>query len=201
MAHIPDESQPPTTAAPAPAHGTLAADRSAKGRRKRIAITLILGTLLSAVLAALNGLQLASLQRALNGLGMPESQLAGYDAGYVESIQAGMTDELYERYGAAHYLWGILFALVFAATLMLLILTITRGRKIAWLLAVAPVLYAATDIAENLTLEAVFAEVAIDSGTVALASTLTVLKTILFVASLAAALLALLVRPRGSDTA
>ncbi len=161
---------------------------------------IVLGVLLSAVLAMINGLQLASLERALNGLRMPDTRLAGYDAGYVQAIQAGMTDELYERYGASHYLWDMLFPLVFAATLVLLITRITRGRRIARLLMVVPVLYAAVDIAENLTLEAVFSSAVIDSGTVALASTLTVLKAVLFIASLVAALLALLVRPRGSDS-
>lgn len=153
------------------------------------------------MLATINGLQLASLQRALNGLGMPDTQLGGYDAGYVESVQASMTDELYERYGATHYLWDMLFPLVFAATLVLLILRVTRGRKVASLLMIVPIVYAAVDVAENLTLEAVFASGTIDPGTVALASALTVLKTILFITALIAALLALLVRPKGSDSA
>lgn len=199
MAHTPENSRPPRTAAPHSTAGPPDADRKGRKPRGRAAIAIVLGVLLSVVLAMINGLQLASLERALNGLGMPDTQLGGYDAGYVESVQAGMTDELYERYGASHYLWDLLFPLVFAATLVLLILRVTRGRKIALLLLIVPVLYAAVDIAENLTLEAVFASETIDSGTVALASTLTVLKTVLFAASVVAAILALLVRPKGSD--
>ncbi|MBG6217096.1 hypothetical protein IWX75_001550 [Arthrobacter sp. CAN_A6] len=197
----PENSKPPAKAAPHSTTGSPPPDRAGKKPRGRAAIAIVLGVLLSAVLATINGLQLASLQRALNGLGMPDTQLGGYDAGYVESVQAGMTEELYERYGATHYLWDMLFPLVFAATLVLLILRVTRGRKVALLLMIAPILYAAVDVAENLTLEAVFASGTIDSGTVALASALTVLKTIFFIASLVAALLALLVRPKGSDAA
>ncbi|WP_162149401.1 hypothetical protein [Arthrobacter sp. Br18] len=200
MAHNPDNTRLPTTAPADSAVEPPAVVPSARAPRGRTAIVIVLGVLLSAVLAMINGLQLASLERALNGLRMPDTRLAGYDAGYVQAIQAGMTDELYERYGASHYLWDMLFPLVFAATLVLLITRITRGRRIARLLMVVPVLYAAVDIAENLTLEAVFSSAVIDSGTVALASTLTVLKAVLFIASLVAALLALLVRPRGSDS-
>lgn len=157
---------------------------------------IVIGAVLSAVLAAVNGLQLASLQRALGGLRLPESQLGGYDTGYVELIRSRMTDELLERYGASHYLWDLLFPLVFAGTIIVLVGYICAGRKIAWLLVVLPVLFAVADIAENLTLEALVSGPDVLSSEVAMASTLTVVKTVLLVMSIAAALAALLVRPR-----
>ncbi len=157
---------------------------------------IIAGVLLSTVLAAINGLQLASLERATEGLAMPDTRLTGYDADYIARVQERMTDELYERYGASHYLWDILFPVVFAATLILLISRITRGRKIRWLLLPIPVIFVVIDITENLILEATFAADVLDPGAVAAASTFTVLKFILFAACLAAGLAALLTRPK-----
>lgn len=164
--------------------------------RWKVPVLIVMGTLLSAVLAAINGLQLASLKRALGGLPVPESQFGGYDAGYVELVRERMTDELLERYGASHYLWDLLFPLVFTATIILLISHIGAGRKASWLLMNPPVLFAAVDIAENLTLEALFNGPDVMASEVALASTLTVIKTVLLVMSIAAALSALLIRPR-----
>lgn len=157
---------------------------------------ILLGLILSAVLATINWLQLASLERALEGVAVPETQLLGYGADYVEGVRARMTDELLERYGASHYLWDVLFSLVFAATLILMVRRIARGRKIRWLYMVVPVLYVLVNIAENLVLEALFASEAVTSQAVAFASTLTVLKVALFVLSLVAALLTLGTRPR-----
>lgn len=173
--------------------------RPGKGRgRWEAPVLIVIGVALSAVLAAVNGLQLASLQRALGGLALPESQLGGYDTGYIELVRGRMTDELLERYGASHYLWDLLFPLVFAATILTLVHYICKGRTIAWLLMVPPILFAAVDIAENLTLEALVNGPDVLSSEVAMASTLTVVKTVLLVASIAAALGALLVRPRTS---
>lgn len=169
--------------------------RPGRGRWK-VPVLIVAGVLLSAVLAGINGLQLASLQRALGGLRTPEAQLWGYDTGYIELVRARMTDELLERYGASHYLWDLLFPLVFAATIILLITRICRGRKIGWFLMVPPVLFVAVDITENLTLEALVAGPSVMASAVALASTLTIMKTVLFALSIASALLALLTRPR-----
>ncbi|WP_192476637.1 hypothetical protein [Arthrobacter sp. AET 35A] len=157
---------------------------------------IIVGFILSVVLAAINWLQLGSLERALGGVAVPETQLFGYDVGYVEVVRTLMTDELLERYGAAHYLWDVLFSLAFALTLILLARRIARGRKILWLLMVVPVLYAAVNIGENFALEALMGSDTITSQAVMLASTFTVLKTVLFVLSLATALLTLGTRPR-----
>lgn len=161
-----------------------------------IPILIVAGVLLSAVFAAINGLQLASIQRALNGLAMPETFAGGYQPGYVAEVQSLMTDALYERYGAAHYLWGVLFPVVFAATLILLIQRIAGQRKIRWLLLPIPVIYLCIDISENLFIEAMFATTPVDPSTVAAASTLTVLKFILFAGCLIAALIALFTRPK-----
>lgn len=157
---------------------------------------IVAGVLLSAVLAGINGLQLASLQRAMGGLRTPEAQLWGYDSGYIELVRTRLTNELLERYGASHYLWDLLFPLVFAATIILLITRICAGRKIGWLLMVPPVLFAAVDIAENLTLEALVKGPEVMASVVALASALTIMKTVLFALSIASAFLALLTRPR-----
>ncbi|MHA7273306.1 hypothetical protein ACX80Z_07725 [Arthrobacter sp. TMT4-20] len=157
---------------------------------------IIAGFILTVVLATVNWLQLASLERALGGVSVPETQLFGYGVGYVEVIHSQMTDELLERYGASHYLWDVLFSLAFALTLIMLARRIARGRKILWLLMLVPVLFAAVNIAENLVLEALMGSDQITSQAVMVASTLTVLKTILFVLSLATALLTLGTRPR-----
>ena len=129
---------------------------------------------------------------------MPETFMAGFQPGYVAQVQLLMTDELYERYGASHYLWDLLFPLVFAATLVLLIWRITAQRKIKWVLLPIPVIYLCIDISENLFIEAMFATTPVDPGTVAAASTLTVLKFILFAGCVAVALIALLTRPRAT---
>lgn len=176
-----------------------------EGRKKRTAgarwkmpAAIIVGGIFSAVLAAINGLQLASLERALGGLKTPEAQLGGYDAGYIALIRFRMTDELLERYGASHYLWDLLFPLVFAATIVMLIAYICAGRKRQWLLMLAPILFAAVDIAENLTLEALMIAPSVDVTTVTLAAVLTVMKVAFFAMSVVAALLALLTRPKKS---
>jgi len=49
-------------------------------------VLIVIGTLLSVVPAAIDGLQLASLKRALGGWPVPESPLSGYDSGYVELV-------------------------------------------------------------------------------------------------------------------
>ncbi|WP_159801274.1 hypothetical protein [Arthrobacter zhaoguopingii] len=167
-------------------------------RPGRAALLIIAGVVVSAVLAAINGLQLASLQRATGGLAMPDTLLTGYDSDYITRVQSRMTDELYERYGASHYLWDVLFPVVFAATVMLLISTITRGRKIRWFLLPVPVVYVVVDITENLLLEAVFAAESLGPGAVAAASTFTILKFVLFAAAVAAGLAALLTRPKNA---
>lgn len=160
-------------------------------------MAILVGAVLSIVFAVVNWLQLASLERALGDVSTPETQVGGYDVAHVELVQSRMTEELLERYGASHYLWGILFPLVFAATLVLLIFHLCAGRKRRYLLVLAPVLFAAVDIAENLTLEALMSSPDITAGTVALASALTIGKTVLLGLSLVAALLALLTRPVG----
>lgn len=180
---------------PVRSNGLDKGERSSRARWK-VPLAIILGVLASVVLAAVNGLQLASLERALGGLRTPEAQLAGYDAGYIELVRLRMTDELLERYGASHYLWDMLFPVVFAGTVILLIARICAGRKRRWLLMVAPVLFAGVDIAENLTLEAVMTAPTIVVSTVTLASTLTIAKGVLLALSIMSALLALLTRPK-----
>ncbi len=147
------------------------------------------------MLAAVNGLQLASLERALGGVSTPETQVGGYDVEYVELVQSRMTDELLERYGASHYLWDLLFPLVFAATLIVLIFHLGAGRKRRYLLILGPVLFAVVDIAENITLEFLITSPDIAPDIVSLASALTIAKTVLLGVSLLCALLALLIRP------
>lgn len=164
----------------------------------KVWVAILVGAVLSVVLAAVNGLQLASIERALGGVGTPETQVGGYDVGYVELVQSRMTDELLERYGAYHYLWDILFPLVFAGTLILLIFRLCAGRKRRYLLVFAPALFAGVDIAENITLESLITSLDVAAGVVTLASALTIAKTVLLGLSLASALLALLTRPRES---
>jgi hypothetical protein len=181
------------------AHNGLMASTSNSRRTKRSAprgLLILLGLLLSAVLATINGLQVASLQRALEGLALPETQFFGYPHDYIEAVRLRMTDELLERYGAVHYLWDVLCPIVFAATLVLLAQRVARGRKIRYLYMAVPVLYAVVDIAENLALESLFNADLTTPEAVGFASTLTVLKGILFVLALVTALLTLATRPR-----
>ncbi|MHA7277782.1 hypothetical protein [Arthrobacter sp. HLT1-21] len=163
-----------------------------------VPVSILAGVLVSVVFAALNALQLGSLQRALDGLAMPETFMTGYQPGYVGQVQSLMTDELYEQYGAAHYLWGVLFPVVFAATLVLLIWRLTARRRIRWLLLPIPVIYLCVDIAENILIETMFAAIPVDPGTVAIASAFTVLKFVLLAACFAVILIALQVRPRST---
>lgn len=157
---------------------------------------IILGLVLSAALATINWLQLASLERALSGVAVPETRLLGYGIEEIEEVRLLMTDELLERYGASHYLWDMLFPLVFGATLILLILKIARGRKVRWAYAVVPVLFAAVNITENLVLEALLASDTVTTQAVTFASTLTVLKAVLFFLCIVIVLITLGTRPR-----
>lgn len=164
-------------------------------KSKRNSILIVCGVLASAVLGAIGWLRLTSMQKALGGPALPDQLPTGYDLAYVERVQADMTGELYESYAAVHYVWDILFPLAVAATLMLLIIQITGGgAKLLFLLV--PLIYAVVDIAENFLIEAMFAMDSISEGFVALTSTFTVLKFILFAACLLVALLTLLTRPR-----
>lgn len=65
-----------------------------------------------------------------------------------------------------------------------------------WLLLPVPVIYAAIDITENLIIESIFSSASIDPHLVAVASTLTILKFVFFVASLLTALIVLLIKPK-----
>ncbi len=86
--------------------------------------------------------------------------------------------------------------MTFAATLMLLIVQITWGRALTWLLLPVPLVYAGVDIAENFLIAQMLATNPLTEEVVALASTFTVLKFILLAACLLVALFTLSIRPK-----
>jgi hypothetical protein len=131
-------------------------------------------------------LTLGQMTQLSGGLTMPDMVVGGYDVGYVQRLRDGMDDDARGQLSYVHRTAGTLFPLIFAFAWLLLV-QLNAGRRWLRRLLWSPViLFVVVDLWENIAIDAVLAQAAPDPGSVALASTLTVLRWVLLAVSLGA---------------
>jgi hypothetical protein len=135
------------------------------------------------------------------GLAMPDSFIGGFSADDVQHLHGAMTDDARGQLSYIHKTAGTLFPLIFGFTWLLLIGTNVARKALRWALWAAPLLFAVVRLWSNMAVDAALASATPDAGQVALASTLTVLGWVLFLLSLAAGVVAVVLGRRRSKSA
>lgn len=133
-----------------------------------------------------------------DGLAMPDSMYGGFSTDYVAKLQTVMDDDARGQLNYIHKTAGLLFPLIFAFSWLLLIGTNVARKAIRWALWVPPLLFAVVRLWGNAAIDAALQPSMPDAGAVALASTLTVSGWVLFLLSLLAGGVALLLRWRSA---
>lgn len=131
-------------------------------------------------------LALGQMTQLADGLTMPDMMIGGYDVGYVDRLRAAMDDDARGQLSYLHKTAGTLFPLIFAFAWLLLIQLNTGGRRLRWVLWSPVLLFVVADLWENIAIDTVLAQATPATGDVLLASTLTVLRWVLLLASLVA---------------
>jgi hypothetical protein len=131
-------------------------------------------------------LTLGQMTQLSDGMTMPDMLVGGYDIGYVERLRETMDDDARGQLSYLHKTAGTLFPLIFAFAWLLLVQLNAGRRWLRWLLWTPVLLFVVVDLWENVAIDAMLALSTPDAGAVALASTLTVLRWILFPVSLVA---------------
>lgn len=129
-------------------------------------------------------LALGQMTQLADGLTMPDMMIGGYDVGYVERLRTAMDDDARGQLSYLHKTAGTLFPLIFAFAWLLLIQLNTGNRRLRWVLWSPVLLFVVVDLWENIAIDTVLAQAAPGAGDVLLASTLTVLRWVLLLASL-----------------
>ncbi|TYC97987.1 hypothetical protein FQ377_11665 [Arthrobacter echini] len=130
-------------------------------------------------------LALGQMTQLADGLAMPDMMVGGYDVGYVERLRAAMDDDARGQLSYLHKTAGTLFPLIFAFAWLLLIQLNTARRWLRWVLWSPVLLFVVADLWENIAIDTVLAQASPGAGDVLLASTLTVLRWVLLLVSLA----------------
>lgn len=147
-------------------------------------------------------LTLSQMTQLSGGLTMPDMLIGGYDAAYVDRLRSAMGGDALGQLSYVHKTAGTLFPLMFGLAWLLLVQLSVSRRWLRWALWSPVLLFVMVDLWENVAIDSVLAGP--DAGSVALASSLTVARWVLFAASCAAGLLAVLlprdVRSGGSKT-
>ncbi len=141
-------------------------------------------------------LTLSQLTQLSGGLQMPDMLIGGYDAGYISALQSAMDADALGQLSYVHKTAGTLFPLIFGLAWLLLVQLNVGRRGLRWVLWSPVLLFVVVDVWENVAIDSLLAASTVDGGAVALASTLTVLRWVLFGLSCAAGLLAVLLPRR-----
>lgn len=139
-------------------------------------------------------LTLSQMTQLSGGLIMPDMLFGGYDAGYMVQLGSAMDTAALGQLSYVHKTAGTLFPLLFGLAWLLLVQLNVARRWLRWVLWSPVLLFVVVDLWENVAIDSALA--APDAGSVALASTLTVTRWVLFGASCAAGLLAVLLPQR-----
>jgi hypothetical protein len=131
-------------------------------------------------------LTLNQMSQLADGLAMPDMMVGGYDVGYVQQLRGAMDDDARGQLSYLHKTAGTLFPLIFAFAWLLLVQLNAGRRWLRWLLWSPVILFVVADLWENIAIDTLLAQAAPEPGAVALAATLTVLRWVLLVVSLAA---------------
>ncbi|MCG2621026.1 hypothetical protein LVY72_03750 [Arthrobacter sp. I2-34] len=141
-------------------------------------------------------LALPGFQDLAGGLAMPDTLVGGYSTEYVQQVRTAFGADGAGQYNFWHKTADTIFPLLFALSWMLLIGTQVRRGLLRWFYWAPVLLYVIADLGENLAIDAALATDPV--GSAALASFLTVAKSVLFVLSLAAGALAVFRKRRAT---
>lgn len=119
-----------------------------------------------------------------NGLMMPDQMIGGYSVEHIEALRASMDKSDVGQLNYLHKTAGLLFPLFMALVTMLAVNLNTSRGPVRWVLWAVPMLFAVVDLWENRAIDALF-NGPVDPAAVALASTLTTTRWILFFATTA----------------
>ncbi|GAB3541851.1 hypothetical protein GCM10027403_33790 [Arthrobacter tecti] len=137
-------------------------------------------------------LTLSQMTQLSGGLTMPDMLFGGYDANYITGLQSAMSADALGQLSYVHKTAGTLFPLIFGLAWLLLIELNAGRRKLRWILWTPVLLFVVVDLWENIAIDSLLAASTADGGAVALASTLTVSRWVLFGLCCVAGLLAVL---------
>jgi hypothetical protein len=135
-------------------------------------------------------LTLSQMTQLSAGLSMPDMLFGGYDATYIDRLRSAMDPAALGQLSYVHKTAGTLFPLLFGLAWLLLVQLNVSRRWLRWALWSPALLFVVVDLWENVAIDSALS--ASDAGAVALASALTVTRWVLFAASCAAGLLAVL---------
>jgi hypothetical protein len=139
-------------------------------------------------------LALPQFRQLSGGLAMPDTLVGGYSTDYLQQVRTAFGADGAGQYNFWHKTADTIFPLLFALSWMLLIGTQLRRGLRRWLCWAPVLLYVMADLGENLAIDAALATDPVgDAGP---ASFLTVAKAVLFVLSLAAGAVAVLLKRR-----
>lgn len=139
-------------------------------------------------------LTLSQMTQLSGGLSMPDMLIGGYDTAYIDQLRTAMDASALGQLSYVHKTAGTLFPLLFGLAWLLLVQLNVSRRWLRWLLWSPVLLFVVVDLWENVEIDSVLASS--DTGSVALASALTLTRWVLFAASCATGLLAVLLPRR-----
>ena len=169
-----------TGAAPVP-------ERPTEARRNNGSLVLIAAAVASLFLFwYFHLLALGQMTQLAGGLTMPDLLIGGYDVEYVGGLREAMDDDARGQLSYLHRTAGTLFPLIFGFAWLLLVQLNAGRRWLRWVLWSPVILFVVVDLWENIAVDAALAQSTPDAGSVALASTLTVLRWVLLALSLMA---------------
>lgn len=110
-----------------------------------------------------------------NGLSMPDQRVLGFTLEEVNELRSAMDADAIGQLAYVHRTVGLFFPLLFGFFSLLTLGQWVSERKNRWLVWAAPMLFVIVDLWSNQAIDSLFAA-DIDASTVALASTLTVIR-------------------------
>lgn len=134
-------------------------------------------------------LTLSQMTQLSGGLSMPDMLFGGYDAPYIDQLRSAMDTAALGQLSYVHKTAGTLFPLLFGLAWLLLVQLNVSRRWLRWALWAPVLLFVVVDLWENVAIDSVLAG---PDTSVALASALTITRWVLFAASCAAGLVAVL---------
>ncbi|MFD1212560.1 hypothetical protein ACFQ36_10985 [Arthrobacter sp. GCM10027362] len=139
-------------------------------------------------------LVLPQFQQLSGGLAMPDTLIGGYSTEYLQQVRSAFGADGAGQYNFWHKTADTIFPLLFALSWMLLIGSQLARGPVRWLCWTPVLLYVVADLGENLAIDAALATDPV--GGAGLASFLTVSKSVLFLLSLAAGAVAVILKRR-----
>ncbi|MEZ2389441.1 hypothetical protein AB6813_07805 [bacterium RCC_150] len=187
--HLPSVVNPTTQRSP----------EKAQGNAKLVVIAGVVASLF--LFWYVHLLTLNQMTQLSGGLAMPDSLVGGFSTDYVQHLRTAMNDDARGQLSYIHKTAGTLFPLIFGFTWLLLVGTNVARKAMRWTLWSAPLLFAVVRLWGNVAVDAALGAAVPDAGQVALASTLTVLGWALFLLSLVAGVVAVMLGRRGPKRA